>query len=100
MKVINLVLGAIFLVLGLFFTGYSWYAAGTSHHIIDGLAYPGPFLIIVGAWRVISAGVVGAARMLRIVAVLVGLAAGYGNAQVLKAAYPNDTVVSADNTSK
>jgi hypothetical protein len=96
MKLVILILGVVFLALGLFFTGYSWYVASTDHHIIDGLAYPGPFLIIVGAWRVVSAGMVGAARMLRIAAILVGLAAGWGNAQALKAAYPSDTVVSAD----
>jgi hypothetical protein len=99
MKILVFIIGLIFAVLGLGMTGYSWYAANTEHHIIDGLAYAGPFFIVVGAWRILASGMAAAPRVLRIFAVLFGIGAGYANCQVLKAAYPTDVVISSSNTS-
>jgi hypothetical protein len=95
MKIAALILGVVFAVLGVCLTGYSWYAAAANHHIIDGLAYSGPFFVIVGAWRILASGMATPPSLLRIVAVVLGIGAGYGNQQVLKAIYPGDQVISS-----
>jgi hypothetical protein len=97
MRIFLLIIGVVFAALGLGLTGYSWYAASTSHQIVNGAAYSGPFFIIVGAWRIIAAGMTGATSALRIIAVVIGFGAGYANGQALKAAFPNDTVIEAES---
>ena len=98
MKIFVLVIGVIFTVIGLGMTGYSWYAASSEGHILDAMAYPGPFLIIVGGWRILASAMASAPRLMRIVAVVLGFGAGYLNAAALKTAFPNDQVIASSNT--
>jgi hypothetical protein len=95
MKILMFIIGAVFALAGLGLTGYVWYAASAEGHIYADLAYPGPFLLIVGAWRILASGMAAAPSALRIVAVLIGIGAGYGNVQVLKAAFPNDHIIAS-----
>jgi hypothetical protein len=99
MKLFILIFGILFACGGLGMTVYSWYAASAQGQIVPGLAYAGPFLLIVGAWRILAAGMASSPRALRIVAVLIGVAAGYGNGAVLKAAFPNDRVIASSSNS-
>ncbi len=98
MKIFVLIIGIVFAVAGVGMTIYSWYAASSEGHILNAIAYPGPFLVVVGAWRILASGMAAAPRMLRIVAVLIGIGAGYGNTAALKAAFPNDQVIASSNT--
>jgi hypothetical protein len=99
MKIFLLILGLVFGVLGVGFTIYGWYAAQSQGRIFDGLTYSGPFLAIIGVWRVFSSML--PARppaVLRIVAVGLGIAAGYGNTAMLKSVFPGDQVISSTPT--
>ena len=94
-----LILGLVFSALGLGITVYGWYAATSLGRIIDGLTYAGPFLVVVGLWRVLSAATAATPpAIFRIVAVGLGIAAGFGNTAVLKAVFPADQVVSTNST--
>jgi len=99
MKIILFILGLVISVAGLGITVYGWYVAHTQGRIFDGLSYSGPFLLIVGLWRVLSSAT--AARppaIFRMVAVLIGFAAGFGNTAALKATFPGDQIISTHAT--
>ncbi len=99
MKILMLIIGLVFAVLGLGLTAQSWYAASAQGKIIEGLAYSGPFLLIVGIWRTFaSLSAIRPPTVFRLIAVGIGIAAGYGNTSVLKAAYPADQEISTNNT--
>ncbi|MCE0521595.1 MAG: hypothetical protein LV480_01645 [Methylacidiphilales bacterium] len=96
MKILFLILGVVFTVSGVGLTGYSWYSAASEGRIIEGMAYPGPFLLVVGLWRLLSAATAAAPPTLfRIIAVGLGIAAGYGNVTALKAIFPGDKQISS-----
>jgi hypothetical protein len=98
MKFFLLILGVVFGVLGVGFTGYGWYVAGAQGRIFDGLTYSGPFLLIVGAWRVFSSMLpTPPPAVLRIIAVGIGIAAGYGNTTLLKTVFPGDQIISTNS---
>jgi hypothetical protein len=98
MKIFALILGLVFGVLGLGLTAYGWYVASAQGRIVDGLAYTGPFLLVVGVWRAVSAGMAGVPSLLRIVAVGIGIGAGFGNTAALKAIFPSDQIISTQST--
>jgi len=97
MKIFTLILGVVFGVFGLGLTVYGWYVASAQGRIVDGLAYSGPFLLIVGFWRAVSAGMASVPSVLRLVAVGIGIGAGFGNTAAMKAAFPGDQIISTSN---
>ncbi len=98
MKVLLFIIGLVFVVLGLGLTVHSWYAACYKGQIVEGSAYVGPFLLVVGIWRLFSsAAAVTPPAILRLVAVGVGVAIGFGNISLLKATFPGDQNISATN---
>jgi len=99
MKIVAFIIGVIMTVVGVGLTGYSWYAATSEGKIIDGLAYAGPFFLVVGLWRTLSAATASAPPALfRILAVGIGIAAGFGNTSAMKAIFPNDQLISSTST--
>jgi len=99
MKIFLFILGTIFAVAGLGLTIYSWYVAKSASRIYDGFAYSGPFLLIVGIWRVFSSSMASSPpAIFRIFAVGIGIAAGFGNTTALKAAFPADQEISTNST--
>ena len=88
-----MILGAIFAALGLGMTVYSWYTASKQGHIETALAFIGAAFLVSGSTRIITAA--SPARMLRFVAIALGLAAGYGHVALQKAVFPNDSVIAS-----
>jgi len=94
MRSISFIMGLCAAGLGFGMTIYSWYMAHAAGQIVVGLAFAGAFLLIVGGWRVFTfAGGVRPPFIFRILAIGVGLAAGYGSVAVLKAIYPSDKII-------
>jgi hypothetical protein len=99
MKILLFIIGLVLAVSGFGMTIYSWYVAHSVSRIFDGLAYGGPFLLIVGLWRVLSAATAATPpAIFRIAAVGIGIAAGFGNTAALKAVFPGDQVISTNST--
>ena len=95
MKILMLIIGSVFALAGLCLTINSWYAASAEGKIFEGSAYAGPFLLIVGLWRIFaSLSAITPPSIFRIVAVGIGIAAGIGNTSALKATYPGDQEIS------
>jgi hypothetical protein len=94
MKIVGFILGIVVLVLGLGFTGFTWYSAYANGRIIGGLAYTGPVLIVLGCLRVVrAAAVVPLPSLGRIAVVGVAVLVGYGDSTAIKAIFPTDQVV-------
>jgi hypothetical protein len=99
MKILLFILGLVIAVLGLGLTISSWYVADSEGRIVDGLAYAGPLLLIIGLWRVLSSATAATPpAIFRIIAVGIGFAAGFGNTAALKAVFPGDQIISTNST--
>ena len=99
MKIFLLIIGLVFTALGLWLTGQSWYAASVEGRIVEGLAYSGPVFLVIGVWRIFSSlAAIRPPSIFRIIAVGVGIAAGFGNTSALKAVYPADQDISSTKT--
>jgi hypothetical protein len=99
LKILLFIIGIVVTVSGLGITIYGWHTASTLGRIYEGLAYSGPVLLVLGAWRVL--GSLMAARLpvvFRLIAGGVAFGAGYGNTSLLKATFPEDKFI-ATNTS-
>ena len=98
MRIAILIFGLLFTGAGVGMTGYSWYDAASTSTIVDGLAFGGPVLLVVGIYRIIRAGIV-MPYLFRFVAVGIGLAVGYANVSIQKTLFPSDRIVATTNTS-
>lgn len=98
MKILILILGIFFTGLGVYITAQAWHFAASEHRI-EPISYIGPFIAVMGLYRIFRAAAsMPPPRLFQFVALGVAALIGYGDQLAIKAVYPGATTVSLNTT--
>jgi hypothetical protein len=88
MKLSGVIIGLIFLAIGVYTTFEGWRGAAVNGRV-SSVVYVGPFLVVMGAFRLLRAmGVFPPSAMFRYVALGIAVLTGMGDRALVKATYP------------
>ena len=94
-----LILGTIFIGLGIYLTAANWYIAAHQNKIYAAQAYTGPVLFALGAFRILSsASILERNFIFRVCAIGIGFLLAVGNHAALKAVYPDAQEILSHHT--